>query len=102
MDNVTKQLQTFLVSLHYQPESVSGKMKHYMEHLFHLLQVDDEVMLCNYFGLFGHEQKALSTIARDANTTQEMCMAHIDELLHRLAITPEWELLCSIINQKKQ
>ena len=93
MEQIAKDLQNFLVQMHYQPETVSHKMEHYMEHLFHLLPVDDEQLLCGYFGLFGHEQQPLVEIARKANLSQEDCMAHIDELLHQLAITPEWQLL---------
>lgn len=57
MEQITKDLQSFLVQMHYEPNSISHQMEHYIEHLFHLLSVDDERLLCQYFGLFGQEQK---------------------------------------------
>ena len=48
MDEITKELQSFLVKLHYSPDSVSEKMEHYLEHLTHLLPPDDEESLLHY------------------------------------------------------
>lgn len=101
MEQITKDLQSFLVQMHYEPDSISHQMEHYIEHLFHLLSVDDERLLCQYFGLFGQEQKALSQLARDHEQSQEDCMAHIDQLLRRLSITPEWQLLREVNKTNK-
>lgn len=101
MDNITKQLQSFLVQLHYQPEQVSEKMVHYAEHLLHLLPADHEQMLKTYFGLFGTNQQALADIAHQHHLEPESCMELIDSNLHKLAISPEWQLMNQIIQSKK-
>lgn len=93
MDEITKELQSFLIALHYNPDSVSDKMKHYLEHLTHLLPVDDEESLLHYFGILGHEQLSLYEIAQQRRLSPEAMMAHIDESLRKLAITPEWQML---------
>ena len=93
MDTPTRQFQAFLVKLHYEPDTISHTMHHYAEHLLHLLPVDDETMLCDYFGLFGHQQRALNDIASEHHISPETCIERIDNNLHRLAITPEWQLM---------
>lgn len=93
MDVLTKGLQSFLVGMHYAPEKVSGKTAHYMEHLFHLLEADDEEAVLHYFGILGHEQKSLEEIACERGMTQEEAIERIDKCLHRLAVTPEWEII---------
>ena len=65
MDTLTKELQTFLVRLSYQPETVSHQTEHYLEHLFHLLPVDAEEAVLHYFGVLGHRQEPLAQLARE-------------------------------------
>ena len=96
MDEITKELQSFLVKLHYSPDSVSEKMEHYLEHLTHLLSPDDEESLLHYFGILGHEQMGLDEIARQRGLSPETMMTKIDESLRRLAITPEWQMMKSV------
>ena len=100
MDELTKELQNFLVRLHYEPECVSHQISHYIEHLTHLLNVDDEETLLHYFGILNHEQLALGEMAKERQLTPETLMAHIDENLRKLAVTPEWQMLKTLIHQK--
>lgn len=93
MDGLTKELQSFLVRMHYAPDCVSSKTAHYMEHLFRLLETDDEEAVLHYFGILGHEQKSLEEIARERVMTQEKAIELIDKCLHRLAVTPEWQII---------
>lgn len=93
MDPLTKQLQTFLVRLAYQPEGISEKKEHYVEHLLHLLEADEEDALLHYFGLFGHERLALDDIASQRNEEPHQTLAMIDRCLRRLAVTPEWQMI---------
>lgn len=93
MDEITKELQQFLIRMHYEPQSVSHKMEHYVEHLVRLLLLDEEEALLHYFGILGREQKGLGDIARHGNMTEEDAMASIDRSLRQLAITPEWQML---------
>lgn len=93
MDDITKELREFLVKMHYEPGSVSHQMEHYIEHLTHLLPVDDEEALLHYFGILGHEQLSLDELAQKWRLSPEAMMASIDKSLRKLAVTPEWEML---------
>lgn len=95
MDELTKELQALLVKLHYEPQNVTHKTAHQLEHLFHLLNVEDEEALSHYFGILGREQKALSDIAREKGLTDVETMEAIDICLRKLAITPEWQIIKS-------
>lgn len=90
-------ISRFLVRLGYFPNEVSGQMAHYMAHLLHLLNVEDEEALISYYGLFGHERLALDDIAKSRNMPPENMIAVIDNCLHKLEITPEWQMMKSII-----
>lgn len=93
MDKLTKGLQSFLVRLHYTPDCISHEVAHYLEHLFQLLDADDEEAVLHYFGVLGHGQKSLEEIARERGMTQEKAIERIDTCLRRLAVTPEWEVI---------
>lgn len=99
MDELIKELQTFLVRLHYEPECISHKVVHYMEHLTHLLSVQDEESLLHYFGILGHEQKSLDELAQERQLSPEDMIAQIDKCLRKLAITPEWQMIKQITKQ---
>ena len=93
MDELTKELQTFLVRMRYQPESVSLTIAHNMENIVRLLDADDEEAVLHYFGILGYEQLSLNEIAQERKLPPEDMMALIDRLLRRLAITPEWQMM---------
>ena len=97
MLEITKELHSFLVGLHYNPATVSHRMEHYLEHLFHLLEVPDEEDVLDYYGIMGHGQLALSEIACRRGRSDAAAMQRIDDSLHHLAITPEWQMILSII-----
>ena len=97
MDAITKELRTFLVTMHYEPESVSHRMEHYMEHLVRLLPVDDEEALLHYFGILGHEQLSLDELAQKRKLSPEAMIASIDKSLRKLAVTPEWEMMRGVL-----
>lgn len=98
MDEITKELQSFLVRLHYNPDSVSDKMEHYLEHLVRLLMPNEEEAILHYFGILGHEQYSLDEIAQQQKLSPEVMMTKIDESLRKLAITPEWQMMRSAIS----
>lgn len=93
MDAITKELRDFLVKMHYEPGSVSHKMEHYIEHLTHLLPVDEEEDLLHYFGILDHDQLSLDEIAQKRRLSSDAVLSSIDKSLRKLAITPEWEML---------
>ena len=93
MDELTKELQSFLVRMHYEPESVSHQMEHYMEHLVCLLPPDAEDVVLHYFGILGHEQLSLDELATKNSLSPETMMEQIDNSLRKLAVTPEWQMM---------
>lgn len=99
MDELTKEFQSFLVRLRYEPDCINEKVYHYLEHLFHLLNIKDEEAVCHYFGVLGREQQALDDIAKAQGLTPEATMEAIDICLHKLAITPEWQMVKQLIKE---
>ena len=53
--------------------------------------------MLDYYGIMGHGQLALSEIARRRGRSDAAAMQRIDDSLHYLAITPEWQMILSII-----
>jgi len=91
MDFLTKELQTYLVSMAY--EGSTHEQEHQMEHLVALLEPADEQAVVHYFGLFGEQRLSLEEIAKSRKEAPEQTMAVIDQCLRRLAITPEWQMI---------
>ena len=92
-DNLSHELHSYLVRIGLDPASVSPQMKHYLEHLLYLLPPEEEEAVTHYYGLFGCQRKSLQEIAKDFKQSQEDAMAHIDQCIRKLAVTPEWQML---------
>lgn len=97
MDTITKKLHTFLVTLGISANDANPQAAHFVEHIMHLLPPDDEDAVCHYYGIYGHRQMSIYEIAAQRDTTPEQMMAHIDQCLHRMAITPEWQEVRKIL-----
>ncbi|MGN1375857.1 MAG: hypothetical protein ACI4V5_04800 [Prevotella sp.] len=93
MDRLTKELQSFLVTMRMYPQSISHQVAHNIEHLFHLLSADNENDVLHYFGILGYEQLSLSEIASLRGISEENMIQIIDKCLRQLAITPEWQII---------
>ena len=93
MDNLTRQLHSFLVRAGLEPTGLSPQMEHYLEHLLYLLPPEDEEAVTHYYGLFGCERKSLQEIAKELELSQEDTMERIDQSVRKLAVTPEWQML---------
>ena len=93
MDALSATLNTFLVRLAMQPESVPHEAAHHTEHLLRLLPPEDEQAIVAYYGLFGAGRCGLGEIARSRSMTAEYMMARIDSCIRRLAVTPEWQVI---------
>ena len=93
MDALSSGLNTFLVRLGLQPDSLPHEAAHYTEHLLHLLDPADEEAVIAYYGLFGAEQLSLGELARSRSLSPEAMMESIDRSLRRLAVTPEWQVI---------
>ena len=92
-DNLSRELHSYLVRIGLNPESLSPRMEHYLEHLLYLLPPEEEEAVEHYYGLFGCQRKSLQEIAGELKLTQEDAMAKIDQCIRKLAVTPEWQML---------
>ncbi len=100
MDALTRSLHSFLVRVGLNPTTISSQTEHYLEHLLFLLPPEDEEAITHYYGLFGCERESLQEIAKELDLSQEDAMAHIDQCIRKLAVTPEWQMIRQI--QKKR
>ena len=101
MNVLATELQSFLIRLGKEPDCVSHKVGHYIEHILHLLSADDEEALKSYFGLFGNAQLSIYDIAKKRGEAAEETMENIDRNLHRLAVTPEWQTIKQFIHTQQ-
>lgn len=93
MLSLTRTLQSFFVEMGQRPDEVPESIEHYMEHLLHLLETDDEEDIIDYYGLFGSERLSLHEIAARRAVADEAMMERIDKNVRRLTVTPEWQSL---------
>jgi len=93
MDALSSELQDFLIRLGKDPESVSHKMEHYTEHLLRLLHSDEEELLKEYYGLFGHDVRPLDFLASKRGISPDRLATIIEMCLRRIAVTPEWQMI---------
>ena len=100
MDILAKELQSFLVLLGMQPDAVSPQTAHFIEHLLHLLEVDDEETVIHYYGLFGVARESLYDLANEHGLSPEQMLERIDTCIHRLSVTPEWQMIKQTINNR--
>lgn len=97
MDNLSRELNTFLVALGMNLGEIGHEMEHKMGHLLHLLQPDDEEAVVEYYGLFGTPRRSLAELASDHGLKEEDMMAAIDVCVRRLAVTPEWQQMKALM-----
>lgn len=97
MDTISNELQNFLVKLGKQPDCVSERAQHQVKHILHLLPLQDEKAVKQYYGLFGTRVHSLNEIAKLRVITTEEMEAVIKADLRKLAITPEWQMIKQFI-----
>lgn len=93
MDALSSDMQEFLIRLGSKPDSVSHKMEHNIGHLLRLLPCDEEDILKQYYGLFGHDVLPLDHIAARRGMSPDETLGIIESCLRRLAVTPEWQMI---------
>ena len=91
MDELTKPLNTYLVTMGY--EGLTHEQEHQMEHLLALLPPADEQTVVSYYGLFDEPRLSLAEIAARRGEQPYETLAAIDRLLRRLAVSPEWQMM---------
>ena len=79
---------------------MSHQVGHYIEHLLHLLPTFNEQRLISFYGLFGKTRLTLRQLAQAQNETDAQTAENIAADFRRLAVTPEWQMLVSLINKK--
>lgn len=99
MDAYSEELDAYLRRLSQDEHCVSHRMEHYTEHLLHLLNPRDEELLYDCYGLFGHHRKPVDLLALENKTTPDIIRKVIETLLRRLAMSPEWQMMRTIINK---
>lgn len=93
MDALSLELQEFLVRLGRNPECVSEKVEHYIKHILHLLNVEDERIMIRHYGLFGQKQTPVEALAAEYGMSADEVLLVIGKSLRRLAVTPEWQMI---------
>ena len=97
MDTLSSELHAFLIRLGKEPDCVSGKIEHYVEHILRLLYPDEEQVLTEYYGLFGTAVKTLAELARERNMGAEQMNMMIETALRKIAVSPEWQMIKQLI-----
>lgn len=100
MDELSKELEDYLAAYSKAPHFVSEKMGHYTEHLLHLLNPKDEKLLADYYGLYQQPVKSIDQLAFENKTTPNIIVQVMGVLLRRLSVTPEWQMMKSLIPKK--
>lgn len=100
MDELSKELENYLIAYGKTPHFVNEKMGHYTEHLLHLLNPKDEKLLANCYGLYQQPVKSIDQLAFENKTTPDIITQVIGILLRRLSVTPEWQMMKSLIPKK--
>lgn len=100
MDVLSQELEHYLIAYGKNEKLVSKKMKNYTEHLLHLQNYKDEMFMADVYGLYGHTRKSIDQLAFENHTSPENIASAIEFLLRRLSVTPEWQMMRSVINHK--
>lgn len=93
MDVLSTELNAFLSRLGNNPSCVSEKVEHYMKHILHLLQTDEERIIIERYGLFGNDAVSTEDLARERGLSTAQLTKTLETCLRRLAVTPEWQMV---------
>lgn len=91
MDNLSKELEDFLIRLGKDEKGVGERLASYTRQLLNLLYSSDAQIIEEYYGLFGKEPHTVDELATRYHTTSEAITKGIAMCLRKIAITPEWQ-----------
>ena len=91
MDDLSKELQDFLIRLGKDEKSVGDKLAGYTRELVNMLYSSDAQILEKYYGLFGNEPHTLGQLAARYKTTPDIMEKGIEACLRKIAVSPEWQ-----------
>lgn len=91
MDDLSKELQDYLIRLGKDEKSVGKKLAGYTRQLINILYSSDARILEEYYGLFGNEPQSLDQISARYKTTPDIMEKGIEACLRKIAVSPEWQ-----------
>lgn len=91
MDDLSKELQDYLIRLGKDEKSVGEKLAGYTRQLINILYSSDARILEEYFGLFGNEPQSLDQLSARYKTTPDIMEKGIEACLRKIAVSPEWQ-----------
>lgn len=93
LDRFSRQLHSYLLLAHSSALLVSEADKANLNILLTMLGGLDKDILDAYYGLFGETVKPVEQLALKYRVTQDALREIISKDLHRLSISPEWQMM---------
>lgn len=93
LDKFSRQLHSYLLLAHSSALFVSEADKANLNILLTMLGGLDKDILDAYYGLFGETVKPVEQLALKYRVTQDALREIISKDLHRLSISPEWQMM---------
>ena len=93
LDKFSRQLHNYLVLAHGSALLVNDVDKANLNILLTMLGGLDKDIMDAYYGLFGEAMKPLEQLALKYRVTQDALREIISKDLHRLSISPEWQMM---------
>lgn len=93
LDKFSRQLHSYLLLAHSSVLLVSEADKANLNILLTMLGGLDKDILDAYYGLFGETMKPVEQLALKYRVTQDALREIISKDLHRLSISPEWQMM---------
>lgn len=93
LDKLSLQLHRYLQLAHSSALLVGEVDKANLNILLTMLGALDKDILDAYYGLFGEAMKPLEQLALKYRVTQDVLCEIISKDLHRLSISPEWQMM---------
>lgn len=93
LDKFSRQLHSYLLLAHGSALLVSEADKANLNILLTMLGGLDKDILDAYYGLFGETVKPVEQLALKYRVTQDALREIISKDLHRLSISPEWQMM---------
>ena len=91
MDNLSIELQEFLIRLGMDEKAIGDRLAGYMRELINMLYSSDARIIEEYYGLFGNEPHTIEQLASRYNASPEALKKGIEACLRKIAISPEWQ-----------
>ncbi len=93
MDNLSKELEDFLIRLGKDENGVGERLAGYTHQLLNLLYSSDAKIVEERYGLFGEQPHTPDELATRYHTTPDAINKGIAMCLRKIAVTPEWQTM---------